>query len=277
MATKYFLIFVSVALAACGTPGGGRSEPDTSRGLYAVTTTVLSSPRQDPMLCLGMILESLPPQCGDVPITNWDWGQVEGEERAAGTTWGEYQITGTYDGEAFTVTEVKRAPADDPPGDDDPPPPPCDTPEGGWPVPDPSRADRDDVNVVNAAVRKDPEFAGLWVQYPLPATESETQSPTLLSVAFTGNLARHEEVIREHWGGPLCLVEFDRSLRELKRIQQGLSDEEFNIKSLWSDIDVKRNQVNIGVVTIDDSARKALDDRYGPGTVQTHPALRPVR
>jgi hypothetical protein len=277
VATKYFLVVVSVVLAACGASSGGRSEPETSRGLYATTATVLSSSRQSPMLCLGTIAESLPPQCGDVPITNWDWQRVEDEERAAGRTWGRYQMIGTYDGEAFTVTDVKPAAAGDPPNDDDPTTTPCDTPEGGWPVPDPSRDDDDDVIAANAAVGKDPEFAGLWVQHGLPATASKTRSLTLLNVAFTGNLARHEAVIREHWGGPLCLVEFERSLRELKRIQRKLSDKEFNIKSLWSDIDVRKNQVNLGVVAIDDSARKALDDRYGPGTVQTHPALRPVR
>jgi hypothetical protein len=26
------------------------------------------------MLCLGAMAMSYPPQCGDVPIANWDWG-----------------------------------------------------------------------------------------------------------------------------------------------------------------------------------------------------------
>ena len=277
MATKYLVVVVSVVLAACGAPGGVRSGPETPRGLYATTTTVLSSPSHGPMLCLGGILESLPPQCGDVPIPNWDWQQVQDEERRAGTTWGRYRLVGKYDGEAFTVTEVAPAEEGDPPHDDEPIPTYCDKPEGGWPVPDPGREDDDDVIAANAAVRKDPEFAGLWIQYPLPATASETRSLTLLNVAFTGNLARHEAVIREHWGGPLCLVEFERSFRDLRRIQAELSDKEFNFKSLWSGLDVRRNLVEIGVIVIDDASRKALDERYGPGTVRTDPGLRPVR
>ena len=277
MVGKSCVASLIVVLSACGTPGGSRSEPGTSRDLYETTATVLSSPAHGPMLCLGTILDSFPPQCGDVPITNWDWQRVEDEERARGTTWGRYRMVGTYDGESFTVTDVEPAEADDPPDDDYPITTPCDTPEGGWPVPDPSRDDDDDVIAANIAVRKDPEFAGLWVQHSLPGTATETGSLTLLNVAFTGNLARHEEKIRQHWGGPLCMVEFERSFRELKRIQAELSDKKFNIQSLWSDIDVRKNQVNIGVVVIDDFARKALDEHYGPDAVRAHPALRPVR
>ena len=58
------------------------------------------------MLCLGTILESLPPQCGDVRIANWDWDRIKGEERLSGTTWGRYHVMGTLDGKAFIVTDV---------------------------------------------------------------------------------------------------------------------------------------------------------------------------
>ena len=273
MAMKWFLAVVGVLLSACGA-GESQAQPETPRELYETTATVLSSPGHGPMLCLSTILESLPPQCGDVPITNWDWKRVEGEQRAGGTRWGRYRMTGTYNGEAFSVTDVEPAETGDPPDDDEPSSTPCVTPEDGWPVPDPDRDDDDDVVAASAAVRKDPEFAGLWVEYPLPATASETRSLTLLNVAFTGNLARHETEIRKHWGGPLCLVEFKRSLRELEQIQAELSGAEFNIESLWSDIDVRENEVNVGVIVFDDSARKALDDRYGNGVVRAHAALR---
>jgi len=57
-------------------------------------------------LCLGAIMESYPPQCSGVPITNWTWDGVDGSESSGEVTWGTYAVQGTYDGEAFTVTEA---------------------------------------------------------------------------------------------------------------------------------------------------------------------------
>jgi hypothetical protein len=215
------------------------------------------------MLCLGAIADSYPPQCGVVPIANWDWHEVDGEERASGTTWGTYHVIGTYDGDVFTVTDVGPVDTSDPHLDDDRIRTPCEKPEDGWPVPDPGREEDDDVIAANKAIRNDPEFAGLWIDYPLPATATATRSLTLLNVAFTDNLARHEAEIRVHWGGPLCVVQYERSLQELKRVQKELSDPGalgLDLQAFESGIDITRNIVEIGVVAIDDSARKALDD-----------------
>ena len=63
-------------------------------------------PKHGAMLCLGAMAMSYPPQCGDVPIANWNWDAVEGEEKASGASWGQYHVVGTYDGEIFTVTHV---------------------------------------------------------------------------------------------------------------------------------------------------------------------------
>ncbi len=54
-------------------------------------------------LCLGAIAESYPPQCGGPPITNWDWASAGIFDRQAGVRWGTFAVTGTWDGEAFTV------------------------------------------------------------------------------------------------------------------------------------------------------------------------------
>ena len=68
--------------------------------------TVMDMGQGDPELCLGAIAESYPPQCSGIPITNWDWAPVKDTSESSGTTrWGSYAVTGTYDGETFTVTQ----------------------------------------------------------------------------------------------------------------------------------------------------------------------------
>lgn len=66
-------------------------------------------------LCLGPVAESYPPQCGGPAITNWDWGSLDGMfEQQGGVRWGTFAVTGTWDGEEFTVTESIPAALYDP-------------------------------------------------------------------------------------------------------------------------------------------------------------------
>ena len=133
-----------LVLVACGATGPSAEEigtPTTSAPssvpVYEADMTVLEQrggtfSKHGPMLCLGAMAMSYPPQCGDVPIANWDWDAVEGEEKASGASWGQYHVVGTYDGETFTVTKVG-------PYEDHPPTfgnevdfsSPCQAPEGG--------------------------------------------------------------------------------------------------------------------------------------------------
>jgi hypothetical protein len=285
MFRKWVIAFWLVLLSACDLTDGGSQRQDrhagSGRELYEATAMVLESPKHPPMLCLGTILESLPPQCGDVRIANWDWDRIEGEERLADTIWGRYHVTGTLDGESFTVTDV------DPPQKgvsgfgSDPIGTPCDEPEGGWQVPDPNRAGQDDVVASNAAVRGDPEFAGLWIDHLNgPGGEAtEGQGDILLNVAFTASLKRHEQELREHWGGALCVFKHERSMKRLHQIQSeelGQVVRKVGLQSTFTDIDVEDNVVELGVVAIDNKQRDAIEDRFGPGTVRILPALRPA-
>jgi hypothetical protein len=110
-----------LALVATVGCGGERPDSDSARSasepaaagsrldqgpLYEVNTTVLEDGTHGPMLYLGGIATSLPPQCGEVPIADWNWRAVEGEEALGGTTWGKFHVVGAYDGENFTPTEV---------------------------------------------------------------------------------------------------------------------------------------------------------------------------
>jgi len=137
-------------LSACAERGPDPGQPgQTVQGpeqRYETTATVLESPDHGPELCLGSLADSFPPQCGGLPIPNWRWNQVEGEESRIGTTWGAFHLVGTYDGASFTVIAADRAAPVPPPSaaerSKDALKTPCPEPAGGWPVPDPAKASR---------------------------------------------------------------------------------------------------------------------------------------
>ena len=234
------------------------------------------------MLCLGGVLQSLPPQCGDVPLSNWDWNEVPGERSMAGTTWGRYHVAGTYDGDSFIVEET-GPPRPEDPSADDPIDTPCPEPAGGWTATDPGRTSEEDRQAATRAAGAEPDFSGLWIDYndPTPTEEEIAEGDpayVILNVAFTGDVERHTAELRELWGGPLCVVQHERSYAELRDIQNDLepSADELGIQILWSDVSVIDNVVEVGVVVIDEGSRLALEERYGAGAVRAFPALTPV-
>jgi hypothetical protein len=283
------LIAPALLLAGCGAGergGGGAATPPTSTAptsmpspqLYEASVTVLDDGEQGPMLCLGAILESLPPQCGDVPIANWDWDAVEDEHSQGGTTWGDYHVVGTYDGQTFTVTEVGPYEDAGPTDETKDFPVPCPEPEGGWVVPDPDHNTQEQTSRAEAHARAQPDYVTSWVHHL--HEELQEFGPVVLVVVFTGDAERHEAEIRRVWSGPLCVVERDvPTARELARIRKeveaGLAG--MGLQMLWSEGPGFEPTVKIGVVAdADGAAQKALDERYGPGTVRLVAALRPV-
>lgn len=102
-----------MALAACGagepeTGNGGGDPAESGAGtdeerVYEGLATVIETPDHGPQLA-GAIAQSYPPQGGGLDVSGWDWEAVE-HESAQGTSWGEYLVTGTFDGEAFALTE----------------------------------------------------------------------------------------------------------------------------------------------------------------------------
>lgn len=70
-----------------------------------------------PVLCLGPVAESYPPQCDGPPLAGWDWGQYKGTYEAAnGVRWGAYNVGGNWDGTTFTATDAVTAALYDPAG-----------------------------------------------------------------------------------------------------------------------------------------------------------------
>jgi hypothetical protein len=273
------LVLLLFGCAKATPPAAPGREPSPDR-MYEATATVLESKQHGPMLCLGVLLDSLPPQCGDVPIANWDWDAVEGEEHMSGTIWADFHVVGTYDGEAFTVTEVGSPRRPPQPNDDDPIEAGCPEPEGGWEFPDPDRTSEQDLQAAQRLAQGEPDFSGLWIDYlDEPQDAPIDEQRIVITATFTGDLERHEARIRDTWGGPLCVVRYERSYRDLRAIQKDLSSDDaaaLGLQVLTSDVDVVDNVVDIHVVVLDDRARAALDDRYGEDTVRATAALTPV-
>jgi hypothetical protein len=120
-------------LSACAgqdRPAGSATSPDdaptaaappapAASGQVTAIATVLQEGDGPPELCLGGVAESYPPQCGGPEIIGWDWDAVEAES-AQDTTWGTYEVEGSWDGETFRLTEAAAAPAERPAPPEDP-------------------------------------------------------------------------------------------------------------------------------------------------------------
>lgn len=71
--------------------------------LYRAMGTVLENANHGPQLC-GVVAMSYPPLGAGIDISGWDWDAVE-HKSAQGVLWGEFVLTGTYDGDVFTLTQ----------------------------------------------------------------------------------------------------------------------------------------------------------------------------
>jgi len=283
------LVAIPLLLVGCATDASGGRTPakptSAQEQRYRATATVLQNRDHGPELCLGFVADSFPPLCGGLPITNWRWDQVEGEQVADGTTWGTYRLVGTYDGARFTVvrSEVPSPTSGPsaPEGFKDEFRPACPEPAGGWEVPDPSRRSERSLGPVTRAARAQPDFAGMWISHlaPMDHNVAEDAGEFVLNVAFTGDPARHQAQLRPRWGGRLCVTRQQRSYRELLRIQhelQGSAGKELGLRVLGTSIDEYANAVDLQVVVLEEQPRAALEARYGAGAVQATAALNPL-
>jgi hypothetical protein len=264
---------------ATGTRPVGGSSVSVSAGSEQLdeTDAIVIEAGERPMLCVGAIRLVLPPRCGDVPIANWDWGAVAGEESMSGTTWGEYHVVGTYDGEVFTVTEAgppDRTEDEEIYQYDNP----CPEPEGGWVVRDPNRSTQDHVGAAQAYAQRQPDYVISWVDHL--DEERQEFSPVVYVAAFTGDRERHEAQIREVWDGPLCVVERDvPTERELNRIRAEIEGRlsELGLVFLGSGTGGFEPTIYVEIlIDVDGRAQALVDEEYGPGIVRFLPALRPV-
>lgn len=234
-------------------------------------------------LCLGGQADSYPPQCGGPPLVGWDWAEHEGDfEEASGVRWGEFAVTGTFDGTTITPSEVI-------PDDEYQPPPyeesrdltsPCPVPEGGWRVLDPARTtQKTESQAIRAATKLD-GFAEAWVDQSInplsalddndPAKEQGMNDPTklVLNISTAGDVARTEAVVREIWGGALCVSAAGFSDEELEPIQEAMSDVPGFAGSSRG-----AGRVDVWVTYDDGSIQAWVDEEYGEGVVLVTSAL----
>jgi hypothetical protein len=267
-------------LTACGSGDTATLRPSegASTERYEVAAGfVLESPEHGPELCLDGVADSYPPQCGGVPIVNWDWAAVDGEESASGTTRGTYFVVGSYDGDVLTLTEPAGPPRESTALPADPITTPCPEPNGGWQVVDGTRIAESDLHAALQAARAAPDHSGFWIDYLVePSDEAHHGDEIVVNAAFTGDLARHEQELRALWGGALCVVQHSKTLNELRATQEELFatvGPELGLHLTFAAVDETRGVVEVGVVAISDEQRAALDERYGPGTVEVEPGL----
>lgn len=128
---------LAVGLSACATPRpGGESDPSPPESPASDTTALESATPApadrvtgtgmvmddggDVSLCLGAVAQSYPPKCAGIPVEGWSWDDVDGSDSQGDKRWGDYTVTGTYDGETFTITADPAPPAsgDDHAGED---------------------------------------------------------------------------------------------------------------------------------------------------------------
>lgn len=214
---------------------------------------------------------SLPPQCGGVPITNWDWDAVDGEESASGTTWGEWHVVGTYADGALTLTEPpgppRRSPREAPdfsPACDEPDVVDPNTGEGAWMV-----------ATEDLSLDRIDGLVTIWVS----GSGSTDEDFVVNVVVRPGSLDAAETAIRERYAGRLCVVERDLPTEtELRRVQEEVVDEAARavIGQVQSaSADHQRGAVVAQVWVVDGAAERDVRDRWGDRVV-LDPLLWPV-
>ena len=231
-------VAAALLVGACAEGPSGASGDDEPV-VFEADAFVLDEPDREPVMCLGAIADSLPPQCQGVPIVGWCWATVEGEETASGEPAG-----------GWAATDPSRATEDHMLG-----------------LMHAMEAEPDFAG-----------FWIDYVEEPVGEVVAEPGG-IIANVAFTGDLERHRAEIRERWGGPLCLVEHEHKYDELRRIQRELGEGvagELGLKGTWSSVDIQANVVELGVIVADDAAISAVEARYGEGTVRLFPELLPV-
>ncbi|GAB6983508.1 hypothetical protein [Nocardioides pyridinolyticus] len=237
-------------------------------------------------LCLGGVATSLPPQCGGPPLVGWDWSEHAGDfEDVRGVRWGEFVVTGAFDGTSMTPAAVVPAAAwtgeHDDSGDHDFTTP-CEEPEGGWVV-DAGRTSQGDQDRAFGTARRLRDYA-----YSFIDTSPDGRSPEemdqdalagdldasrwIVNVRVTGDPAAAQDALREVWGGGLCVLGAQHTDAELGRIQQEVHDLLPGTLSSGRGLD----QVEVGVVFDDGTIQAWVDQQYGTGTVVVGSALEVV-
>ncbi|MFQ1001245.1 hypothetical protein [Modestobacter sp. SSW1-42] len=290
----------TAAVAGCGSPSAAADAPSAAvvetpaalagernlvaeayDGRYRAVASVLESPARGPQLCWSMA-ESLPPQCGGPDVRGWDWSAVPAES-VAGTTWGHYELVGTFADGAFTLTEpaLARDPGAGPGStrpEEDRFATPCAPPAGGWMPPDPARATEGALRAAQEVAAGSPGYAGLWIDQRVPAAELTGENGNdpqriVLNASTTADVRELEAALRQVWGGSLCVSSAPRSEADLLAVQEALRDVP---EALYTVPDPFAGTVDLAVVRGTLEQQRALDEQFGAGAVRLSSQLEPI-
>ncbi len=248
-----------------------------------------------PMLCLGGVAMSLPPQCSGPAVVGWDWAEHPEAESASGVTWGEFTMVGTWDGTTFTPSEVRETTAEDWPEEDVTAlfASRCEEPEGGWIPLDRATTTDAALSAAHRVAEKLPGYAISWGDQSInphwqemqdlhdsggtPSLEAQQAmndpTYTILNIGVTDDVAGAEAAVREVWGGPLCVSQFVNTHAHLRDVARELRDLPGGLSSGYGNIG---NKVEISVTYDDGSIQAWVDEEYGADVVEVTSALQPM-
>ncbi len=220
-----------------------------------VVVTVLDA-GEGAQLCLGGVAESFPPQCSGLPMTGWDWAEHREHDEAGGVRWGEFALTGTFDGTTFAVTEATPgAEAEQPePDPEEPLGTPCAEVGAGN---DPAKTTPEALDATLIAAAALPDLAMTWLD------------GEVINVAVTEDVEGARTVLTKTWGGPLCVSEAEHTERELQEIQVELNE----LPGFLTSGSLRPDQIEVTVVYDDGSIQQQVDAEYGADLVVVNSAL----
>ncbi len=273
------LLLGGLLLAGCAGAAGSAPAPVAAQR-YAVSTTVLESPDHGPQLCLGWVAQSLPPQCGGPDVVGFAWADVDDEESVDGTTWGDYGLVGTWDGDRFTLTEAPGDPDSVPRPDGFPDPDfstPCDPPSGGWAPTDQRLMSAEAQSAATAYADEQADLGAVWLDRDAAWTGARPADvgAGVLTFSFTGDLDRHETQLRQRYGGPICVVAAAHSAAKLQALQAAVHDA-LPGGALTISADAVRGVVEVWVPVVDEEVVQRLAAVDPEGLVRAHAILVPV-
>ena len=295
------VLLVAALLTGCGEatvePSGGASGPvsrptavPAAAGEVTTTypVTVLDDGTSGPQACLGGVATSDPPQCGGPDLPGWRWADHRGGyQTSRGVRWGEFVLTGTFDGRALDVTEVE--PPESAPAYPEEPlrGTPCPAPAGGWRAVDPELTTEQAMNETFARAAQLPGYSQAWMDQSInpvfdpsgevrPEDVDKMNDPRriVLNVAVTGDLQDAEAALRETWGGALCVSQGLVTQARRDEIQEDLVDVDFGFLSGLGGGGPE--PLELVVVHDDGSIQAWLDQEHGAGVVEVRSALQPA-
>jgi hypothetical protein len=245
--------------SAASAPSDGAPTPVPDGEVRTQGLVMVLDDGDGPELCLGAVAESYPPQCGGPALTDFEWGGV-GFEEASGVRWGQYALTGTYDGTAFTVTDAIPAALYDVMAEpeQDPLAAACDDAT----TTDTTRATPEDMDATLAAASALPTYATAWL------------TGNTINVAVTEDAEGAEAELRKTWGGMLCVTTVERTEADLNEVNQELQVELG--EQLLTSGSFAPDSLDAQVVFDDGSIQDWADASYGEGLVRISSALIPT-